>query len=229
MRVRTPDSERQRTAGAGPTTASRLRGLVRHLLTAIGLLTVTYAVLRVLGPRDNVPVQSVDEARDEMEDVLPDGITDRAADAVPDDPSIDSVRNRLQATDHNITQTTIDGPRSEASEFDPGVSPSEGDENGSDGSDVTGLSESGETTPDAADSDAVGSNESETGASSGNPIDGVEANADYADDDRSDEEIAERADPDAGDAPAEPGEMAVDESVAENLVDDESDADESEE
>lgn len=178
MRVRTPDGERRKTADAGSTTASRLRGLARHLLTAIGLLTVTYAVLRVLGPRDNVPVQSVDEARDEMEEVLPDGITDRAADAVPDDPSIDTVRNRLQATDHNITRTTIDGPRSEASEFDPGVA-------SSDGTDVTGLAERDDA-DDAAESDA-------------------------------------------GDEPAGPGEMAVDEEVAENLVDDEIDADVSEE
>lgn len=215
MRVRTPDSERQRTAGAGSTTASRLRGLARHLLTAIGLLTVTYAVLRVLGPRDNVPIQSVDEAREEMAAVLPDGVTDRAADAVPDDSSIDSIRNRLQATDHDITQTTIDGPRSEASEFDPGVTPSD-EEQGTD-NDVTGLEGGSEAESGGSETD-----------SSGAAIDDGEAKADSTDGDLSDAGIAERIEPDDGDEPAEPGEMAVDEEVAENLAD-EIDADEPEE
>ncbi|WP_076143525.1 hypothetical protein [Natrinema saccharevitans] len=155
MRVRTPDRERQRTAGAGPTTASRLRGLARHLLTAIGLLTVTYAVLRLLGPRDDVPIQSVDEARDEMNEILPEGVTDRAADAVPDDSSIDSIRNRLEAGDDDITRTTIDGPWSEASEFDPGVAPSDG-ERGGDEADVTGLEEGGEAESDDLETDASG-------------------------------------------------------------------------
>ena len=206
MRVRTPDRERPRTAAeAGPTTASRLGGLARHLLTAIGLLTVTYAVLRVLGPRDDVPVQSVDEVQAEMVDALPDEIRSSAADAVPDDRSIDTIRNRVGATvPDDITETTIDGPRSEASEFDPGVEPSsETNEGGSD--DATGLDE---TIDDV--------------------LDETETNADYTDD-RADEEIAERAEPDVQDEPAEPGEMAVDEDVTETLLDDEIDAGESEE
>jgi len=39
-------------------------------------------------------------------------------------------------------------------------------------------------------------------------------------DDRLDAEIAERAEPDIQDEPAEPGEMAVDEDIAADLVDD---------
>ncbi|OAQ51646.1 hypothetical protein HTG_16445 [Natrinema mahii] len=179
MRVRTPDRERRQTAGAGPTTASRLRGLARHLLTAIGLLTVTYAVLRLLGPRDDVPIQSVDEARDEMDEILPEGVTDRAADAVPDDSSIDSIRNRLQATDRDITQTTIDSPRSEASPFDPGVTPSDGERGGDD--DVTGHEGGDEVASDDAEQD-----------SSGDAVDAGETTADDAGE-RSDE-------PDADDA-----------------------------
>ncbi|WP_435551574.1 hypothetical protein [Natrinema sp. CGMCC1.2065] len=214
MRVRTPDSERQRTAGAGSTTASRLRGLARHLLTAIGLLTVTYAVLRLLGPRDDVPIQSVDEAKEEMEEVLPEGVTDRAADAVPDDSSVDTIRNRMQATDRDVTPTTIDGPRSEASAFDPGVTPSE-EEQGND--DVTGFEGDSETESGGSETD-----------SSGAAIDDGEATADSTDGDLSDAGIAERIEPDAGDEPVEPGEMAVDEGVAENLAD-EIDADEPEE
>lgn len=215
MRVRTPDRETT-TAGPGPTFASRLRRLGGHLLTAVGLLTFTYAVLRVLGPRDDVPVQSVDEAQAEMGELLPDGIRSRAADAVPADRSIDTIRNRLEAGDDNITETTIEGPRSDASEFDPGIaSPSETEAGGSDDSDVTGLGES-------SDADINGS---EADEGSGDAIDETAANAEYTEDERSDAEIAERSDPDAGDEPAEPGEMAVDEDVAENLVDDEIDAD----
>ncbi|MFD1563625.1 hypothetical protein ACFR99_08700 [Haloarchaeobius amylolyticus] len=214
MRVRTPDRERPRTAAeAGPTTASRLGGLARHLLTAIGLLTVTYVVLRVLGPRDDVPIQSVDEVQEEMEDVLPDEIRSRATDAVPGDRSIDTIRNRVGATvPDDITETTIDGPRSEASEFDPGVEPSsETDEGG--GDDVTGLDESSE----------AGTDEPERDETSGDMLDETATNADYADD-RSDEEIAERTESDVQDEPAEPGEMAVGEDVAEDLVDDDLDS-----
>ncbi|MDS0475441.1 hypothetical protein [Natrinema sp. 1APR25-10V2] len=54
--------------------------------------------------------------------------------------------------------------------------------------------------------------------------DETETNADVTDDERSDEEIAERAEPDVSAEPAEPGEMAIDEEVAEELVDDESEA-----
>lgn len=142
MRVRTSDRERPRAAAeAEPTSASRLRGLARHLLTAIGLLTVTYAVLRILGPRDDVPVQSVDEAQEELGDVFPDELQSRAADAVPGDRSIDTIRNRAgAAVSDDITETTIDGPRSEASEFDPGVEPSSETDEG-DNDDVTELDE----------------------------------------------------------------------------------------
>ena len=50
-------------------------------------------------------------------------------------------------------------------------------------------------------------------------IDDAETNAAYTDDERSADEIDERAESDVQSEPAEPGEMAVDEEVAEELVD----------
>ncbi len=50
-------------------------------------------------------------------------------------------------------------------------------------------------------------------------IDDAETNAEYTDGERSADEIAERAESDVQEEPAEPGEMAVDEDVAEELVD----------
>ncbi|WP_226480301.1 hypothetical protein [Natrinema amylolyticum] len=218
MRLRTPARERSNAAsGSGSTAApSRGRRLVRHLFTAVGLLAFTYAVLRVLGPRDDVPVQSVDEVRDEMEGVVPDELRSRAADAVPGDRSIDTIRNRAGSTvPDDITQISIEGPRSEESEQEPGVeSPTETDEGGSGDSDVTGLDEDGDTDVDEADT-----------GHPGDVIDEAETNADYTDEDRSDEEIAERAEPDVQDEPAEPGEMAVDDDVADELVDADVDTD----
>ncbi len=58
----------------------------------------------------------------------------------------------------------------------------------------------------------------------GGEIDETETNAEFTADERSDEEIAERAEPDVSADPADPGEMAVDEEVAEELVDDEIEA-----
>jgi len=53
----------------------------------------------------------------------------------------------------------------------------------------------------------------------GDVIDDAETNAEYTDDERSDDEIAERAESNVQEEPAEPGEMTVDEDVAEELVD----------
>ncbi|WP_222917448.1 hypothetical protein [Natrinema sp. SYSU A 869] len=192
MQLRTPARERSTAvSGSGSTAvASRRRRFGRHLLTAAGLLAFTYAALRVLGSRDDVPVQSVDEVRDNLDDAVPDDIQSRAVDAVPGDRSIDTIRNRAGGTvPDDITQISIDGPRSDESEREPDIeSPTETDE------------------PD------------------GDVIDETETNADYTDE-RSDEEIAERAEPDVQGEPAEPGEMAVDEDVAEDLVDTDIDTD----
>lgn len=75
-----------------------------------------------------------------------------------------------------------------------------------------GESESDEPEPDAesatdTDDDAV------------DVIDDAETNAEYTDDERSDDEITERVESNVQEEPAEPGEMAVDEDVAEELVD----------
>lgn len=188
MRLRTPDGDRSTSAAADPPTASSSRRFAKHLLTAAGLLGFTYLVLRVLGPRDDVPVQSVDEVQADVEDAVPDEIQRRAADAVPGD-RLETIRNRTSATvPDDITEISIEGPRSEASETDPDVEPS-------------------------ADADEDG----------GDVLEETETNADYAGE-RADEEIAERAEPDVQNEPAEPGEMAVDEDVAEELVDTDLDA-----
>ncbi|RZH67982.1 hypothetical protein [Natrinema altunense] len=189
MRLRTPAGERSNAASESESTAAapswkRLGG---HLLTAVGLLVFTYAVLRVLGPRDGVPVQSVDDVRDEMEGTVPAELRDRAVDAVPDERSIDTIRNRAGATvPDDITGLTIDGPESGASETAPDVEPS---------GDAT------ETTEGSAE------------------LEGTATNTDAIADDRSDEEITERASSHVQTDPGEPGEMTVDEGVVDELVD----------
>jgi uncharacterized membrane protein YdfJ with MMPL/SSD domain len=185
MRVRTPAGDRARSTSETQATADGSSGwhLARHLLGAVGVLVVTYLVLRVLGPRDDVPIQSVEEVRADMPDVVPDEIQSLAADAVPDDRSIDTIRDR--------TGSAIPA-------------------------DIAGLTDATE------DDDETAPDEGETAA-----IDEVATNADYADD-RSDDEIAERAEEDVQHEPAAPGEMAVEEDLAEDLTDseDETDTDE---
>lgn len=211
MRLRPSDRERP-TAGAAervPDAASSGRQLLKHLLTAAGVLAFTYAVVRTLGQRDDVPVQSVDEVQAGVEDAVPDELRTRAADAVPVERPIATIRDRTGVTvPDDITEITIDGPRSEESETEPGIESATG-ASGSE-SDVTGLA--------GDEGDAIGERTNE----SGDALDETETNAEYADD-RSDEEIAERAAADVSDEPAEPGEMAVDEDVADDLVGDETD------
>ncbi|SIS00441.1 hypothetical protein [Natronorubrum thiooxidans] len=72
-----------------------------------------------------------------------------------------------------------------------------------------GDSESDEPEPDAES--AIDSDD--------DVIDDAETNAEYTDDERSADEIAERAESNVQEEPAEPGEMTVDEDVAEELVD----------
>lgn len=79
--------------------------------------------------------------------------------------------------------------------------------------------------PDAGETDehgSVGGDDVVGGPddATGDVLEETETRADYTDDERPAEEIAERAEPDAGEKPAEPGEMIVDEDVAEDLVDD---------
>ncbi|ELY86673.1 hypothetical protein [Natrinema altunense] len=192
MRLRTPAGERSNAASESESTAAapswkRLGG---HLLTAVGLLVFTYAVLRVLGPRDDVPVQSVDDVRDEMEGTVPAELRDRAVDAVPDERSIDTIRNRAGATvPDDITGLTIDGPESGASETAPDVEPS------------------GDATEGSAE------------------LEGTATNTDAIADDRSDEEVTERASSHVQTDPAEPGEMTVDEGIVDELVDTDAEAD----
>ncbi|WP_049899561.1 hypothetical protein [Natrinema sp. J7-1] len=126
MRLRTPAGERSSAVSEAEATAAALswKRLGGHLLTAVGLLAFTYAVLRVLGPRDGVPVQSVGDVRDEMEGPVPAALRDRATDAVPDERSIDTIRNRAGApVPDDLTDITIDGPESGTSETDPNVEP----------------------------------------------------------------------------------------------------------
>ncbi|GAB7118991.1 hypothetical protein [Natrinema pallidum] len=126
MRPRTPADERLNAASGPKSTAAApsWRRLGGHLLTAVGLLAFTYAVLRVLGPRDDVPVQSVADVRDEMEGTVPAALRDRATDTVPDERSIDTLRNRAGATvSDDLTDITIDGPESGTSETAPDVEP----------------------------------------------------------------------------------------------------------
>ncbi|ELY81417.1 hypothetical protein [Natrinema gari] len=171
MRLRTSAGERSNAVSESESTAAapswkRLGG---HLLTAVGLLAFTYAVLRVLGPREGVPVQSVDDVRDEMEGPVPAALRDRATDAVPDERSIDTIRNRAGApVPDDLTGITIDGPESGTSETEPDLEPT---------------------------------------------------------DDRSDEELTERASSHVQTDPAEPGEMTVDEFVDDALVDADADSD----
>ncbi|QCS41597.1 hypothetical protein [Natrinema versiforme] len=215
MQLRTPDRDRATSAAADPPAdASSSRRLAKHLLTAAGLFGFTYAVLRVLGGRDDVPVQSVDEVQAGVEDAVPDEIQRRAADAVPGD-RIETIRNRTAATvPDDITEISIDGPRSEESETDLDVDGSaDASEGESEDADVTGLDESGD--------DEIG--DSGADEASADVLEETETNADYTDE-RSDEEIAERAEPGVQDEPAEPGEMAVDEDVAADLVDTDLDA-----
>ncbi|WP_226004032.1 hypothetical protein [Natrinema salinisoli] len=109
MRVRTPAGDRARSASETGSAADGSSGwhLVRHILGAVGVLVVTYLVMRVLGPRDDVPIQSVDEVRAEMGDIVPDDVQRLAADAVPDDRSIDTIRNRTGgAVPTDITDLT---------------------------------------------------------------------------------------------------------------------------
>lgn len=73
-----------------------------------------------------------------------------------------------------------------------------------------GDSESDEPEPDA---------ESDTDDDGVDVIDDAETNAEYTDDERSDDEITERVESNVQEEPAEPGEMTVDEDVAEELVD----------
>lgn len=113
-----------------------------------------------------------------MGDIVPGGIPSLAADAIPGDRSIDTIRNRTS-----------------------GAVPT----------DLTALSDATE-----------GDDETATDEAEGPPIDETATNADYADD-RSDHEIEERADPDVREEPAEPGEMAVDEDLVEDLADGDTD------
>ncbi|ELY67726.1 hypothetical protein [Natrinema versiforme] len=219
MRLRTSDGDRSTSVAADPPAASSSsRRFAKHLLTAAGLLGFTYLVLRVLGPRDDVPVQSVDEVQADVEDAVPDEIQRRAADAVPGD-RLDTIRNRTSATvPDDITEISIEGPRSEASETDPDVDPSaDADEAEREDADVTGL--------DGSSDDEMNETEPGPGANDDGDdgLEETETKADYADE-RADEEITERAEPDVQDTPSEPGEMAVDEDVAEELVDADFDA-----
>ncbi|WP_408957480.1 hypothetical protein [Natrinema sp. 74] len=96
------------------------------------------------------------------------------------------------------------------------------------------LSEPVATIPIGEPGDEEESTEAETSAAGegADAIDEAETNVDITDGDRSDEEIAERAEPDVSADPADPGEMAVDEGVADELIDDDidaKDADESDE
>ncbi|MBZ6494361.1 hypothetical protein [Natrinema longum] len=145
MGLRTSFSDRSTAASGSESTAarSRWRRLVGHLLTAVGLVAFTYAVLRVLGPRDDVPVQSVDEVRAEMDDVVPEELQ-RLADDAPDDrsSSIDTIRNRVgSSVPDEISEIAIDDPGSDASETDPDAA-SAPDANESEGdSDALGEAE----------------------------------------------------------------------------------------
>ena len=186
MRLRQSDRERsnpaERESTAGTSSVSQL---IKHLLTAVGVLVFTYAVVRVLGWRDDVPVQSIDEVQDEI------------ADTVSDDHPLVTTQDRTSAT---VPDSSTNGPRNEAAES---------------GSDIQ---------PSIDSADAKRDDSAEPGDEGGGDVlDASETRADYTDD-RSDAEIAERAEPDVQDESAEPGEMAVDEDITTNLVDDDTDA-----
>ncbi|QLG48756.1 hypothetical protein [Natrinema halophilum] len=86
------------------------------------------------------------------------------------------------------------------------------------------IGEPGDDEPETDDEVPAETNEAPAGADDADAIDETATNAEYAAD-RSDEEIAERAEPDVRTEPAEPGEMTVDESVAEDLLDADTDPD----
>ena len=183
------------------------------MLVAGAVVGIAYAASRALRSRD-VP-RSVDELQEQAAATVPDEVQDRAVGAVPGEQPAATIRNRTEQTiPDGITEITIEGPRSEESETDPGVgSPTEPGRGGSGETNPTGLTESGDVT------DERGPDED------GDVLDETEANADYADD-RSDEEITERTESDES---AEPGEMAVDEDVVDDLVADDAAAESDEE
>lgn len=212
MRLRTPARDRSPSAASGSEStadASPTGGLVRHLLTAVGIIALAYAVAR-LGSRESIP--AVDEVRGRAAETVPDEVRSRAVDAVPED-RIETIRKRTgQTVPDDITEISIEGPGSEESESEPDLESSTETIEGGDESDVTGL--------DERDGDELDGSGTDQG---GDAIDETETNADFSDD-RSDEEIAERAESDVQDEPAEPGEMTVDEDVAEDLTTDDSEA-----
>lgn len=219
MRLRTPESDRARSASETEPTADASSGkrLAKHLLSAAGVLAFTYVVLRVFGPRDDVPVQSVDEVRARAAEAAPDGVRERAEDALPD-----GVRERAE-------NAVPDEIRSRAADAAPGTLAQPvaeiRDRAGEAVPDDAAEIPIGEPGDDESETDAEGDTEASGDAeeSSGDAIDETATNAEYTDE-RSDEEIAERAESNVQDEPAEPGEMTVDEDVADDLVDTDTDA-----
>ncbi|WP_226039082.1 hypothetical protein [Natrinema sp. DC36] len=142
MRLRTPARDRSPSAASGSEStadASSTSGLARHLLTAVGIIALAYAVSRLLDSRESIP--AVEEIRERAVETVPDEVQSRAVDAVPDD-RIETIRNRTgQTVPDDVTEISIDGPRNEAAEAgsDPDSS-TETIESG-DESDVTGLNE----------------------------------------------------------------------------------------
>lgn len=207
MRLRTPESDRARSASETEPTADASSGkrLAKHLLSAAGILAFTYVVLRVFGPRDDVPVQSVDEVRARAAEAAPDGVRERAENAVPDE-----IRSRAADAAPGTLAQPVAEIRDRAGEAVP---------------DDAAEIPIGEPGDDESETDAEGDTEASGDAeeSGGDAIDETATNAEYTDE-RSDEEIAERAESNVQDEPAEPGEMTVDEDVADDLVDTDTDA-----
>ncbi|WP_141551670.1 hypothetical protein [Natrinema sp. CBA1119] len=162
MRLRTPGQEQSPSVASGSEStadASSTGGLVKHLLTAVGIIAFAYAVSRLLDSRESIP--AVDEIQERAAETVPDEVQSRAVDAVPDD-RIETIRNRTgQTVPDDITEISIDGPRSEASEAEPNLESSTDTIESSDESDVTGLNEDDtdeldEGGTDEDDDDAVG-------------------------------------------------------------------------